>query len=765
MSNTATPPKRPRRFLKILLGIITSGPFLAALLFVYLWFTTPVYPTFEAYQQTHRPSDIQVLDRHGQPLHRLRVNFLVRQGEWVKLDDISPAVTTALLVTEDKRFYTHGGVDLQAILAAVWNNLANAKPRGASTLTMQFIGLLDNRIAPSGKRTLWQKMQQAVAAIVLEQEWSKEQILEAYVNTIPFRGETVGITAASEHLLNKHPNGITEKEAAMLVALIRSPNATEQKVTTRACIILDQMQAMNAENECKSLDHLMHVYFSRPRPSPSQGIAPHFTQCLSQHFLQNSSEQAQPLPSIIYTTIDAQVQQRALESLRYHLTENNHRNIEDGAVIVLDNQTGEVLAWVGSSGAEISQADEVDAVTALRQPGSTLKPFLYAQAIEEKRLTAASLLNDAPLDLNVGGALYVPQNYDRQYKGWVSVRTALGSSLNIPAVRTIVMLNADSFAQTLTDLGLPLKKSGDFYGYSLALGSAEVTLISLTNAYRTLANSGYASGVRWLPENKKPVTDTLAFALTLPPHASRINPPTAWIIGSILSDRQARITTFGLDNELNTRYWSAVKTGTSKDMRDNWAIGYTSSYTIGVWVGNASGAPMWGVSGTSGATPVWRDVMDFLYERDTQSGKNRLWEAPAMPDGVNLQQIQYIPPIEPARQEYFLTGTEQEVISLITSEQQATISAPPRILEPVNGIIIALDPDIPPENQRIRFISNADNTHWTLGNSQTIGTGKQVDWPPLPGRHTITLRDHNGQTLDQIHIEVRGASIHRNERT
>ncbi|MGL4668896.1 MAG: penicillin-binding protein 1C [Saezia sp.] len=757
MNSTTKSKKRSHWFLKTLLATLTSGLLAATLLLIYLWIITPSYPTFEAYKQAHQPSDIQVLDRHNQPLHRLRVNFQVRQGEWIALDNMSPALIKALLITEDKRFYEHSGVDFKAVLAAVWNKVSNTNPRGASTLTMQFVGLLDERIAPSGRRTLWQKMQQAVAAIVLEQEWTKEQILEAYLNTIPFRGEAVGISAATEGLLSKHPNGMSEKEAAMMVALIRSPNASEQKVTDRACVILEQMQAMNADDECKSLGYLTHVYFSKPRPSPSQGIAPHLTM----QMLKAAAAQRQKPLSTIHTTVDAQLQQKTLESLRHHLTENSHRNIEDGAVIVLDNQTGEILAWVGSSGADLSQADQVDAVTAMRQPGSTLKPFLYAQAIEEKRLTAASLLNDSPLNLNVGGALYVPQNYDRQYKGWVSVRTALASSLNIPAVRTIVMLEADSFAKTLTDLGLPLTQSGDYYGYSLALGSAEVSLLTLTNAYRVLANGGQVSGVRWQSDSANTPSAIPAYALTLEPHRSHISPQTAWIIGSILSDRMARVTTFGLDNELNTRYWSAVKTGTSKDMRDNWAIGYSGRYTIGVWVGNASGAAMWGVSGTSGATPVWVDVMNYLYERDLQSGKASYWIAPQIPDGIVTQSIHYLPPVEPPRQEWFLKGSEQETFMIVTEDRSADTSDAARILEPVNGIIIALDPDIPPENQRIRLISNHQNVHWRLNDSHIIGTGAQVDWLPLPGRHTLILSDQEGKTLDQIRIEVRGASLSR----
>ena len=330
-----------------------------------------------------------------------------------------------------------------------------------------------------------------------------------------------------------------------------------------------------------------------------------------------------------------------MQTLGQHLRELRGRHVEDGAVVVLDNASGEVLAWVGSSG-ELSAAAEVDGVLALRQPGSTLKPFLYAQAIAERRITAASLLEDSSSQIQTAGGLYIPQNYDRQFKGLVSSRTALGASLNVPAVRTLVMVSPDAFARQLRAVGLPLKESGDYYGYSLALGSAEVSLLSLTNAYRTLANGGRFSEVQF---------GAGAAVRFLP----ALDPRAAFIVSDILADPLARARTFGTDSLLATRFWTAVKTGTSKDMRDNWALGYSSRYTVGVWVGNASGAPMWDVSGTSGAAPVWAALMKHLHQTEPS-------RAPTPPPGVVQTRAEFGNQLEAARSEWFIRGTEQAVV-------------------------------------------------------------------------------------------------------
>ena len=457
----------------------------------------------------------------------------------------------------------------------------------------------------------------------------------------------------------------------------------------------------------------------------------------------------------------APLQRFADQTLNRHLRELQNRNVQDGAIVVLDNATGAVLAYVGSSG-ELGRSGEVDFVTALRQPGSTLKPFLYAQAIAERRLTAASLLEDSPTHIQTAGGLYIPQNYDRQFKGWVSVRTALGSSLNVPAVRALVMVSPDAFAKQLKTLGLPIKEAGDFYGYSLALGSAEVSLLNLTNAYRSLANGGRVSPT-YLTVDVKAISSH---------HVQAIDPRAAFIVSDILSDTNARARTFGSDSVLATRFWSAVKTGTSKDMRDNWAVGYSQRYTVGVWVGNASGAAMWDVSGTTGAAPVWAAVMQFLHQNESS-------KAPSAPS--NLVQVQAhfsengSAMLEAARQEWFLAGTEQSQFAInkiavqaintpaIAKKRHKSMSSRNTIsLSPVSiayfGTIIALDPDIPPNRQRVSFQAEGQNVAWLL-DGKPFAKGNAAKWLPWPGRHVVQLVDAKGVKLDEIKLEVRGAGV------
>ncbi|RZJ19967.1 MAG: penicillin-binding protein 1C, partial [Haliea sp.] len=454
--------------------------------------------SFADVRQVHRPSDTLILDRYGETVQRVRTDSSVRRGQWVALADISPALRTALVLSEDRRFYEHSGVDWRAVSAAAWGNLWNTRTRGASTITMQLAGLIDDdlRAGRSG-RSVAQKIGQTVSAQVLEARWRKDQILEAYLNLVPFRGELVGIDALSRTLFGKAAHGLDEREAAVAAALVRAPNARVAQVSQRACGVLKVMQAP-VKVDCDGLDLFATAALQRRAFDASEGIAPHFARrVLAEQAAagtpvatgQAASANRQVTPTDIRTSLRAPLQRFAVQTLTQHLRELRGRHVEDGAIVVLDNASGEVLAWVGSSG-ELSGAAQVDGVLALRQPGSTLKPFLYAEAIAEKRITAASLLEDSASQIQTAAGLYIPQNYDRQFKGLVSTRTALGASLNVPAVRTLVMVSPDAFHRQLKGLGLPLKESGDYYGYSLALGSAEVSLLSLANAYRTLGNGG-----------------------------------------------------------------------------------------------------------------------------------------------------------------------------------------------------------------------------------------------------------------------------------
>ena len=365
--------------------------------------------------------------------------------------------------------------------------------------------------------------------------------------------------------------------------------------------------------------------------------------------------------------MDAGVQRFAQGALIHQLDTLSAERVRDGAVLVVDNRSGEVLAYVGNAGNGF-----VDGVVAPRQAGSTLKPFLYEMAISRRLLTAASVLKDAPVNLVTPTGLYVPQNYDNDFRGPVSLRTALGSSLNVPAVRTLMLVGAESFVSQLRRLGFSqLTEGGDFYGYSLALGSAEVNLWQLVNAYRTLANSGEFSPLTLVAEQK-----TRRYRV--------LNRDASYIVSDILADRSARGLTFGLENVLATPFWSAVKTGTSKDMRDNWCVGYSGRYTVGVWVGNFDGSPMQDVSGVTGAAPVWLEVMRYLHYEQPAA-------LPRPVPGVVAAEIHYSPAIETPRREWFLRGTETTEVRLPDHSEPRMA----RIAYPARGAILAVDPDIP----------------------------------------------------------------------
>jgi penicillin-binding protein 1C len=320
------------------------------------------------------------------------------------------------------------------------------------------------------------------------------------------------------------------------------------------------------------------------------------------------------------------------------------------------------------------------------------------------------------------------------------VRTALAASLNIPAVRALTMVTPDAFARRLVALGLPLTQTGDFYGYSLALGSADVSLLALTNAYRTLANLGGYS-----PMRLEPSTDEPSVRNVMPPGP-------AWIVGDILSDRQARAPTFGLDSPLSTPFWTAVKTGTSKDMRDNWCLGWSQAYTVGVWVGNSGGGSMHDVSGVTGAGPLWHDIMTELHRgRDSTQ--------PQAPPGVRRQRVTFDGDIEPARWEAFLHDTGMAHVQLAAGFLDGANSHA-RIGTPTDGAILAVDPDIPAAHQRSVLTAvnvargTADKLSWRAGD-QLIGRGNDVLWSPIRGKHYIELLDEHGVRLDGVRIEVR----------
>ena len=675
-------------------------------------------PTFAEVRFAHRPSDLMLLDRYGVPIQTLRVDKTVRRLPWVPLADMSPALLQAIVLSEDRRFYEHSGIDWSAVARSAWGNVWNQKTRGASTLTMQLAGLIDDGLArPATGRGVVQKIGQAVTATRLDARWKKSEILEAYLNSVSFRGEIVGIDALSQTLFGKHPSGLDAQEAAIAAALVRGPNAPTQTVAQRACGVL-QLQS----SSCTGVVALTEVALARRGGMPlGEQLAPHFARQVIAGYG----------PALQRSTLDAGLQRVAVAALRRQLAELSGRNVEDGALVVLDNASGEVLAWVGSSG-DLSGAAQLDGVLARRQPGSTLKPFVYELAFEKKIITPASLLDDSPTQIETAGGLYLPQNYDHDFKGWVSARTALGASLNVPAVRVGAMLGPDALVQRLNDFGLALPQPGGYYGNALALGGADVTLLALTNAYRALANGGLF----------RPAVLRASATLAA---ASRVADAAAvFIVTDILADNNARVRTFGLTSLLATRGFAAVKTGTSKDMRDNWCVGFTDRFTVGVWVGNARGDAMHGVSGISGAAPVWRALVEYLHQ-------GRPSRSPNAPPGIVSARVAFDAAREPAREERFIAGTEQGRQRAGTQMADAQRFG---ITSPRDGSIFAIDPDIPPAAQRITF--EGEHGAWVL-DGKRLGAAREWSWAPWPGRHELKLLARDGQAVQTVRFEVRGA--------
>jgi penicillin-binding protein 1C len=677
--------------------------------------------TFGEVMASYTKSDAVLLDRHGEVIHDMRVDPKGRRLDWTRLRDISPALTKAVIRSEDRKFYEHGGVDWMALAAAVVENVMGESKRGASTITMQLASMLDPGLRPGKvRRTLSQKWDQISAARELDSAWKKDEILEAYLNLVTFRGELQGIGAASRGLFGKSPDGLDEREALILAALIRAPNAAPDKTASRACALGVSLQS---QADCRDIKALASEALSAPyRITFRHNLAPH----VAAQLLKNGRKRAA-------STLDGRLQRFVSEALAYQLRSLTDRNVHDGAALVADNRTGEILAYVGNTGV-YSSARHVDGVTAMRQAGSTLKPFLYALAIENGLITAASLIEDSAVNVPAAEGIYMPQNYDNDFKGLVTARTALSSSLNIPAVKTLMLVGPDDFGRRLRALGFRNLKDGDYYGLSMALGSVDINLYDLVNAYRTMANGGRLS------------------AMTVEPRGRGKSPRqvmsrgSAFIVSDVLSDRSARSLTFGFENPLSTRFWTAVKTGTSKDMRDNWCVGFSDRYTVGVWVGNFSGAAMWNVSGISGAAPVWLDIMNQLH-------RNRASSRPAQPKDVVAERFSPGVSSEPERTEYFIRGSEP----VAARQETAGAAGRTKIVYPADRMIIAVDPDIPAENNLVFFeASSGGDFTWLLNNGKVGDGAKMISWRPRPGLYKLSLRDRDGGIIDSISFEVRG---------
>ncbi|HET9240564.1 MAG TPA: penicillin-binding protein 1C [Oligoflexus sp.] len=670
-------------------------------------------PGFTPVKNSWQMSDQKILDRHGKLLLTTRVDKQRRRLDWLPLDAVAPVFMRTLIRIEDQRFYQHGGIDARGFLAML------GQRRGGSSLTMQLAAHLNPKLKAQGKfRRPWQKLQQMRMARLIEQSWSKEEILEAYVNLVSFRGELQGLEAASQALMQKAAHGLNAEEALLLTASLGLPNAPWPVIARRACRL---RSIVAVQTDCAGIERLARKSLNRaPELRSSVRLAPHLAALVA------ASSQD------VRSTLDRRIQEVATQALHTHLAAIQAQNVHDGAVLVVDNATAEVLAYVGSS--EVTTRNLfVDMARGARQAGSSLKPLLYAEALNQKLITAASLLEDTPISLPTSSGLYVPRNYDEQYHGTVTVREALASSLNIPAVRVIDMLGVPAFVAKLRGLGFDKLADTENYGHSLALGAADISPWELAGAYVSLAHGGVYRPLKLFLDE---------------PTASQnswLRPGAAFVISHILSDRSARSLTFGLENPLATPFWTAVKTGTSKDMRDNWCAGYSSRYTVVVWVGNADGSPMWNVTGISGAAPVWRDVMNALHAEEASV-------EPAAPAGLVL--AKFWDANGKLREDWFLEGTAPDQQKL--ADRRWSL----KIQHPLDGTLIAFDPDIPETQQALFFEASArlpPGAYWVLdGEKQSQDRVRLSEL--ANGTHRLEIQNREGRRLDAASFEVRGGT-------
>ncbi|MFN6581621.1 MAG: penicillin-binding protein 1C [Aulosira sp. ZfuVER01] len=718
---------------------------------------------------------MQFSDRNGLPLGTI----LTRDREHtavVPLDRVSPQFIQAILAAEDGSFYDHGALDLKAVVRAMKEAIhAKKVVSGASTITMQLSRMLD-----PVPRNLGGKLREIWLAWRLTAGMNKDEILAAYVNRLPMGGNIYGVEAAARTYFSIPASDLNLAQASLLAAIPNNPTYFDplehwERLKQRQKYVLKQM-VQDSYITSSLAEHAATekvVFQSRQR-----GIiaAPHFLFWLA-------SQQSTPTEEgegIICTTINRPLQQFVEAQVKQVISSLAPNNVHDAAALVIDNHTGEVLAYVGSPDYfNEAKLGRNDGVQALRQPGSTLKPFVYELALEKGAIRPNTILADVPAYYAIPGAkLYSPTDYTQTFLGPVRVRVALANSLNVPAVRVLEKVGVPNFLEYLHQLGFEhLNQTPEYYGLGLTLGSGEVSLWELARAYVTMARQGEAISL---------VTTFSNSSIRLGKFATEGNPPgnfpqnpkskiqnrTAWqLIIDMLSDRHARATAFGVDSVLNLPFPSAVKTGTSSNFRDTWTVGFTSDYTVATWVGNFSGEPMRQVSGVTGAAPLWNRIMLHLHEHQEPSSFTP-------PEGLVQLPICAISGLKPTPncasvvQEYFYPEdkiayeTQQpsnlppEYDEWLAKQQQSTFNTSNlRILSPHNGDLFLLYPG-EQTTQKLEFKlvgKAAEPVEWLLnGEKLAIDSANSLFWYLRPGKWTLEAR--SGESSDRVNFQVQLAS-------
>ena len=659
----------------------------------------------------------QVVDRHNLPISYTYENDF--NVHFVKeLHEIPEFLQIAFIAAEDRRFFTHSGVDWLARAHAFLENIKQLRVvRGASTISEQVVKMHHKR-----PRSIWTRLLEGVEAERLEGRYSKSEILEFYLNQVPYARRRRGVAQAALMYFDRDLNTLSEKEMLALAVLVRAPSrldlykrsaAAEQAIEK----LSGNMHQRRLIDKAKLTEIINQPLELRAPRDPID--ATHFVQ-----FALSSSNNQR----VIRSSLDTGLQKFVRDMLEQQIASLKKKNVGDGAVLIVENNSGEILSWV-NAGDYHEHAGNYDAVTTLRQPGSTLKPFLYALSLETG-WSAATLIYDGPLEQAVGSGLHGYRNYSGRFYGSLRLRDALGNSLNSPAVRTVAYVGRARFVQKLRQLGFDdLKNRVDFYGDGIALGNAEVTLYQLVRAYLSLARSGNFIDLSYQIDSQQQGRNEL------------FSEEVASLIADILSDKNARSLEFS-GGALDFPTQTAIKTGTSNDYRDAWALGFNNLYTVGVWMGNLDNKPMIGVSGSIGPAPVMRSI--FAKLSNERNGKlflsrklnsSEVCELTGKIAGENC----------PILQEWFRVNERPSELcddSLHSQHGEVDAGNEVEIALPTDGLRLARDPRIPDDLEVFSFEIDrnlaVDKVDWILDGENIATTSSYSHkWKLSQGSHEL----------------------------
>jgi penicillin-binding protein 1C len=555
----------------------------------------------------------QIFDRNGKLLYEI---YADKRRVPVKLIDIPDSLKKATLAIEDVNFYKHGGFDVKGLIRGLYRTIIEKRLQGGSTLTQQLVknGLL------TPERTISRKIKEAVLTVITEIMYSKDEILEMYFNQTPYGGTLWGVQAAAKGIFNKDVSNLDLAESALIAGLPASPTryspfSYPEAAKNRQIMVLDRMlelKMINQEEYEKAKSEDLNYYISKT------GIeAPHFVFYIKELLTEKYGiEKVTEGGLKITTTLDVDIQKMAEATVSAEVKKLKNYKVGNGAALITEPKTGQILAMVGSIDYFSNDIDgKYNVTTALRQPGSSIKPINYAVGIETGKITAASVVDDDPTCFaQVNQKNYCPTNYGNAYHGLQTIRASLANSLNVGAVKVLYLNGLENFVASASAMGLNTFKDASNYGLSLTLGGGEVTMVDMATAYGVLANMGTRQDLNPIlkvEDRNGKILEEYNYT----PGPRVLSRETGFIIQQILSDDGARSMVFGRGSMLNIKNHPevSVKTGTTNDMRDNWTLGYTQDYVVATWVGNNDNSKMGGlVSGTTGAAPIWNKIMTQL---------------------------------------------------------------------------------------------------------------------------------------------------------